>query len=51
MTRLQKNNLYDRICKALTTYEEHGCRDAEELYDILGEVSCYWEEITGEEED
>ena len=56
MTRMDKNNVYDRLCKTLTDYEEQfePIKDVdwsweEELYAMLVEIQNNWEEITGED--
>lgn len=38
---MDRNNLYDKLSRVLTDYEEDNC-DAEDLYDIL-----YFENVTG----
>ena len=56
MTRMDKNNVYDRLCKTLTNYEEQfePIKDVDwsweqELYMMLVEIQNNWEEITGED--
>lgn len=56
MTRMDKNNIYDRLCKTLTEYEEQfePIKDVDwsweqELYMMLVEIQNNWEEITGED--
>lgn len=56
MTRMDKNNIYDRLCKTLTDYEEQfePIKDVDwsweqELYMMLVEIQNNWEEITGED--
>ena len=56
MTRMDKNNVYDRLCKTLTGYEEQfePIKDVDwsweqELYMMLVEIQNNWEEITGED--
>mgnify|MGYP003447202842 CR=1 FL=1 len=56
MTRMDKNNVYDRLCKTLTEYEEQfePIKDVDwsweqELYMMLVEIQNNWEEITGED--
>lgn len=56
MTRMEKNNVYDRLCKTLTEYEEQfePIKDVDwsweqELYMMLVEIQNNWEEITGED--
>ena len=49
MTKLEKNEIFDRICRALTDYED-GYRDKEDLYETLVVIANEWEEITGEDE-
>lgn len=56
MTRMDKNNVYDRLCKTLTEYEEQfePIKDVDwsweqELYMMLVEIQKNWEEITGED--
>jgi hypothetical protein len=57
MTRMDKNHIYDRLCKTLTDYEEQfePIKDVDwsweqELYMMLVEIQNNWEEITGEDE-
>ena len=57
MTRMDKNNVYDRLCKTLTNYEEQfepsdgvDWSWEQELYMMLVEIQNNWEEITGEDE-
>lgn len=57
MTRMDKNNVYDRLCKTLTNYEEQfepidgvDWSWEQELYMMLVEIQNKWEEITGEDE-
>lgn len=57
MTRMDKNNVYDRLCKTLTEYEEQfePIKDVDwsweqELYMMLVEIQNNWEELTGEDE-
>jgi hypothetical protein len=56
MTRMDKNHIYDRLCKTLTDYEEQfePIKDVDwsweqELYMMLVEIQNNWEEITGED--
>ena len=56
MTRMDKNNVYDRLCKTLTDYEEQfePIEDVDwsweqELYMMLVEIQNNWEELTGED--
>ena len=56
MTRMDKNNIYDKLCKTLTDYETQyePIKDVdwsweEELYAMLVEIQNHWEEITGED--
>jgi hypothetical protein len=56
MTRMDKNNVYDRLCKTLTEYEEQfepidgvDWSWEQELYMMLVEIQNNWEEITGED--
>lgn len=56
MTRMDKNNVYDRLCRTLTEYEEQfePIKDVDwsweqELYMMLVEIQNNWEEITGED--
>ena len=56
MTRMDKNNVYDRLCKTLTEYEEQfePIKDVDwsweqELYMMLVEIQNNWEELTGED--
>lgn len=57
MTRMDKNHIYDMLCKTLTDYEEQfePIKDVDwsweqELYMMLVEIQNNWEEITGEDE-
>lgn len=56
MTRMQKNELYDAICIALTDYEnsenteEVNAGFLEEFYGLLVSITNNWEELTGEED-
>ena len=50
MTRFEKNNLYDRVCHVLTDYEENTASKYD-LYDVLADIACAWEEITGDDSD
>jgi hypothetical protein len=57
MTRMDKNNVYDRLCKTLTEYEEQfepidgvDWSWEQELYMMLVEIQNNWEELTGEDE-
>lgn len=56
MTRMDKNHIYDMLCKTLTDYEEQfePIKDVDwsweqELYMMLVEIQNNWEEITGED--
>lgn len=56
MTRMDKNHIYDRLCKTLTDYETQyePIEDVdwsweEELYVMLVEIQNNWEELTGED--
>ena len=56
MTRMDKNHIYDRLCKTLTDYEEQfePIEDVDwsweqELYMMLVEIQNNWEELTGED--
>lgn len=56
MTRMDKNHIYDMLCKTLTDYEEQfePIKDVDwsweqELYAMLVEIQNKWEEITGED--
>lgn len=46
MTCMEKNNLYDEVCRILTDYEE-GTASGKDLYIILCNITNKWEEITG----
>ena len=57
MNKMEKNSLYDELCRTLTEYEEQrepikgvewSCKD--ELYFMLIKIQNKWEELTGEEE-
>lgn len=57
MTRMDKNNVYDRLCRTLTDYEEQfepidgvDWSWEQELYMMLVEIQNHWEELTGEDE-
>lgn len=53
MTRMEKNNFYDRISILLTDYEGNGNDipvTIEDMYDLLVDIQCKWEELTGETE-
>ena len=57
MTIMDKNHIYDMLCKTLTDYEEQfePIKDVDwsweqELYMMLVEIQNNWEEITGEDE-
>ena len=54
MTRMQKNDLYDEVCRVLTDYEQQDGEDfivdADDLYQMLVKVQNNWEELTGEDE-
>lgn len=54
MTRMQKNEFYDRLSRFLTDYEhqdEEGfVVDESELYEMLVEIQNSWGELTGEDE-
>ena len=57
MTRMDKNNFYDMLCKTLTEYEEQfePIKDVEwsweqQLHWLLVEIQNNWEELTGEDE-
>lgn len=57
MTRMDKNHIYDMLCKTLTDYEKQfePIKDVDwsweqELYMMLVEIQNNWEEITGEDE-
>ena len=57
MTRMDKNHIYDKLCKTLTEYEEwfEPIKDVDwsweqELYMMLVEIQNNWEELTGEDE-
>lgn len=39
---MDRNNLYDKLSRVLTDYEEDNC-DAEDLYDMLAEIQNAWE--------
>ena len=48
MTKLEKDAVFDRICRVLTDYE-NGYWNKEDLYETLVAIANHWEEITGEE--
>lgn len=54
MTKIEKNDLYDRMCKLLTDYEmpEEGSDPVtdNDLYYMLLEIQNKWEELTGDDE-
>ncbi len=57
MTRMDKNNVYDKLCRTLTDYEEQfepidgvDWSWEQELYMMLVEIQNHWEELTGEDE-
>ena len=50
MTKMEKNNLYDRICITLTEYEE-GMNGISDVLEMLYQVVNQWEEITSEDDD
>lgn len=39
---MDRNNLYDKLSRVLTDYEEDNC-DVEDLYDMLAEIQNAWE--------
>ena len=50
MTRKEKEDLYDRICFLLADYEEDKRNvHKKHFYDLLREISIYWEFITGDD--
>ena len=56
MTRMEKNNFYDKLCRVLTDYEhpeDHEDYEVgeEDLYEMLVEVQNNWEYLTGDEDD
>lgn len=57
MTTIEKNAIYDKVCIALTDYEnsedteESNQGFLEEFYSLLVEISANWEELTGEEDE
>lgn len=55
MTAMEKNAIYDRLCMALTNYEQrdNGLTEeeiAEDLYAAAFDVVTNWEELTSEQE-
>ena len=57
MNKMEKNSLYDELCRTLTEYEEQHepIKGVEwfwedELYFMLIKIQNKWEELTGEEE-
>ena len=48
MTQIQKNELYDRMCRVLTEWEHvfGEYADASDLYDVLVEIQNNWGELT-----
>ena len=56
MKKLEKDKIYDALCKTLTEYEEQfepidgvDWSWEQELYMMLVEIQNNWEEITGED--
>lgn len=57
MNKMEKNSMYDELCRTLTEYEEQ-CEPIkgvewsweDELYFMLIKIQNKWEELTGEEE-
>ena len=55
MTRLEKMELYDAACRAMTEYDDpeaSGCNIAEaieDMYNVLMDITTQWEELIGEE--
>ena len=56
MTRMEKNEIYDKICISLTDYEnsenteEVNAGFLDEFYGLLVEIENSWEELTGDDE-
>ena len=57
MNKMEKNSMYDELCRTLTEYEEQrepikGVEWSweDELYFMLIKIQNKWEELTGEEE-
>lgn len=49
MIKMEKNNLYDRICITLTEYEA-GMNEISDVLEMLYKVVNQWEEITNEDD-
>jgi hypothetical protein len=54
MTKFEKDELYDEICRNLTDYEnsddEHDMEYLQEFYLLLVQIQNQWDELTSGEE-